>query len=132
MTVLKPYGLGTSVAICWYISENAFAMQVSNVLVFVCMLNDNGQLMLTNLRAILADKGDAIRPEDLLIPELQWIINCTALSAVDRRFAELRYIKGMKSKDIMEELEWYSTKTFTRHNKKVWANLVQTLHRLVD
>lgn len=74
---------------------------------------------------------DAVRHSDLLISELRWLIDCTALSEEDRRFAELRYIQGKKAKDIMEELEWYSTKTFSRHNKKVWARLVQTLHRLV-
>lgn len=95
------------------------------------MLNDNESQMLGNLREISAEKGDGIRHSDLLIPELRWLIDCTALSEEDRRFAELRYIQGKKAKDIMEELEWYSAKTFSRHNKKVWARLVQTLHRLV-
>lgn len=122
---------GTFGVVWRYISENAFAMQVSIVLVFVYMLNDNEQSILSNLKEILAEKGDSIQPGDLLIPELQWLINCTQLSEEDRRFAELRYIQGKKSKDVMEDLEWYSTKTFTRHNKKVWAKLVQTLHRLV-
>lgn len=88
--------------------------------------------MLSNLRKLVEEKGDLILPEDLLLPELRWIIDCATLTEIDRRFAELRYIQGKKSKDIMEELEWYSTKTFTRHNQKVWAKLVQTLHRLVD
>ena len=95
------------------------------------MLNENDAQMLGNLRKTLIAKGESLSHADLLIPELQWLINCTPLAEVDRRFAELRYIQGKKAKDIMEELEWYSTKTFSRHNKKVWARLVQTLHRLV-
>ena len=95
------------------------------------MLNENNAQMLDNLRKTLADRGEGVKHCDFLIPELQWLINCTALSEEDRRFAELRYIQGKKAKDIMEELEWYSTKTFSRHNKKVWARLVQTLRRLV-
>ena len=96
------------------------------------MYTENDSQMLLNLRKILAEKGDAISPSDLLIPEIQWLINCATLAEVDRKFAQLRYIQGKKSKDVMEELEWYFTKTFTRHNQKVWAKLVQTLHRLVD
>ena len=95
------------------------------------MLNENTPQMLDNLRKTMVSKGESISHSDLLIPELMWLIDCTALSEEDRRFAELRYIQGKKAKEIMEELEWYSTKTFSRHNKKVWARLVQTLHRLV-
>ena len=97
----------------------------------VIMDSGNNQNILSNLHAIIDAKGESIKPEDLLIPELRWVIDCTPLSETDRRFAELRYIQGKKSKDIMEDLGWYSTKTFTSHNKKVWAKLVQTLHRLV-
>lgn len=95
------------------------------------MLNENTPQMLDNLRKTMVSKGESLSHSDLLIPELEWLINCTPLSEIDRKFAELRYIKGKKAKDVMEDLEWYSTKTFTRHNKKVWAKLVQTLHRLV-
>ena len=95
------------------------------------MTAENDLPMADNLRRLIAEKGDALRPDDLLIPELQWIINCTTLSSVDREFAELRYIRGMKSSEILERLGWYSPKTFTAHNKKVWAKMVQTLKRLV-
>ena len=95
------------------------------------MTAENDNAMACNLRRLLASKGDDIKPDDLLIPELQWIINCAPLSSVDRRFAELRYIKGLKASEILEELGWYSPKTFTAHNKKVWAKLVQTLKRLI-
>ncbi len=97
----------------------------------VIMGLDNSQDLLENLRTTVNEKGDSVKADDLLIPELRWIIDCTPLSETDRRFAELRYIQGKKSKDIMEDLGWYSTKTFTSHNKKVWAKLVQTLRRLV-
>ena len=97
----------------------------------VIMCLDNSQDLLANLRTTINEKGDSVKADDLLIPELRWVIDCTPLSETDRRFAELRYIQGKRSKDIMEDLGWYSTKTFTSHNKKVWAKLVQTLRRLV-
>lgn len=100
--------------------------------IIVGMNENNDSVMLQKLRRLLAEKGDGISPSDLLVPEMEWIINCTMLSATDRKFAELRFLHGEKAKVIMEELQWYSTKTFTSHNKKVWAKLVQTLHRLVD
>jgi len=95
------------------------------------MTAENDNAMACNIRRLIAEKGDSIEPGDLLIPEIQWAINCATLSSVDRRFAELRYIRGLTSREIMDELGWYSPKTFTAHNKKVWAKLVQTLRRLV-
>ena len=73
---------------------------------------DSNQDILDNFRRIVGEKGDSVKADDLLIPELRWVIDCTPLSETDRRFAELRYIQGKKSKDIMEDLGWYSTKTF--------------------
>lgn len=96
------------------------------------MTEDTNSILVEKLRKLTAEKGDSLTPTDLLIPELRWIIDCTALSEVDRKFAEFRYLHGMKAKDIMEELDWFSTKTFSSHNKKVWNKLLQTLHRLVD
>ena len=95
-------------------------------------MNEIAENTLLKLKALVKEKGVLITPEDLLVPEVEWIISNTTLTEEDRQFAELRYIKGKSSYKVMEELGWYSTNTFTRHNKKVWARLIQTLIRLVD
>lgn len=95
------------------------------------MALENDNPMVLKLRSLFDEKGESLMPGELLLPEIRWLIDCTLLSPVDRRFAEMRFLQGMKAKDIMEALEWYSMKTFTKHNKKVWARLLQTLRRLV-
>jgi len=94
-------------------------------------MNDIAESTMLKLRNLVREKGTTLTPGDLLVPEIEWVIANTPLSEEDRHFAELRYLKGKTSRKIMDEMGWYSTNTFTRHNKKVWARLLQTLDRLV-
>ena len=81
-------------------------------------------LMLDKLGKLVAEKGYDLKPEDLLIPEIEWLINCTTLSSKDKEFARLRYIEGLKYTEVMDRLDWYSSKTFTKHNKYVWSRML--------
>ena len=93
----------------------------------------NGEeVIVSRLQRLIKEKGDSLEPSDFLLPELQWIIGCATLSYEDRQFAELRYIKGMGMKMVMDEMAWYSPHTFTRHNKLVWLQLMKTLRILTD
>lgn len=97
----------------------------------VGVMSDLPTSLLDDMRSVAKRKGQDIKPGDLLLPHLRMLINCTQLSETDREFAELRYIKGLSAEKILDHFGWYCKNTFTRHNKKVWARLVQTLMRLV-
>lgn len=94
-------------------------------------MDDIPNKILEKLQSLVAVKGENIMQEDLLLPEIRWAIDCTPLSEMDRKFAVLRYLEGKSSSKVMEELGWYSTNTFTRHNRSVWKKIVATIIRLV-
>lgn len=94
-------------------------------------MNEIPENLIDDMRSIAELKKDKIQPNDLLLPHIRLLINCTPLTEQDREFAELRYIQGKSAAKILDHFCWYSKHTFTRHNKKVWAMLVHTLMRLV-
>ena len=95
-------------------------------------MNESVEKTKARLRSLIACKGENIQPKDLLTPEIKLLIEATALTEVDKRFAYYRYVDGLSQNSVMDKMDWYSTSTFTMHNKKVWARLIQTLKILAD
>lgn len=85
---------------------------------------------LAKIKATIEEKGEAIALSDFLKPELEYIIRVSNLSYEDGKLARMYFLQGKKAVAVMEENEWFSTSTFTRHKKMVAAKLLDTARRI--
>ena len=53
------------------------------------------------------------------------------ISNEDRKLAKMYFLDGKKATEVMEAIPWYSSNTFTRHNRNVSKALIETARKIV-
>ena len=84
-----------------------------------------------NLKSYMKEKEvEQIDLNELLVPDIKYLIDVSPLSAEDRQLAELLYVRRVRPCEAIDKMNYGSSHTYYRHKKIVENTIKQVLIRL--